>query len=167
MISAFFPTNMRTNTLLVSLFTILANGLSGEDKISDEALAFWKKEAKPLLEQNCWKCHGAKERIKGDLRLTTRDGVIKGGEIGPSVNLEKPEASLLLEMVSYKDEDHEMPPIGKLKEEEIALRRLMPGPRSWMKKELILTVREWGGYIRNPQSLSTVSLAAKCRLFST
>jgi mono/diheme cytochrome c family protein len=112
---------MRTNTLLVSLFTILANGLSGEDEISDEALAFWKKEAKPLLEQNCWKCHGAKEHIKGDLRLTTRDGVIKGGEIGPSVNFEKPESSLLLEMVSYKDGDHEMPPIGKLKEEEIAI----------------------------------------------
>ncbi|SVD15969.1 uncharacterized protein METZ01_LOCUS368823, partial [marine metagenome] len=75
----------------------------------------------PLLQQNCWKCHGAKDRIKGKLRLTTREGVKKGGEIGPAVDLEKPEASLILEMVSYKDEDHEMPPIGKLKEEEIEI----------------------------------------------
>ncbi|MGE4550952.1 MAG: PSD1 and planctomycete cytochrome C domain-containing protein, partial [Opitutales bacterium] len=94
--------------------------LSGEEP-SAEALAFWKKEAQPLLQQNCWKCHGAKERIKGNLRLTTREGVLRGGEIGPAVNLEKPEASLLLEMVSYKDEDHEMPPIGKLEKGEIAI----------------------------------------------
>ncbi|MFP6900747.1 MAG: DUF1549 domain-containing protein, partial [Opitutales bacterium] len=95
--------------------------LSGEEALSAEALTFWKKEARPLLQQNCWKCHGAKERIKGDLRLTTREGVLHGGEIGPAVNLEKPEASLLLEMVSYKDEDHEMPPTGKLKKEKIAI----------------------------------------------
>ncbi len=95
--------------------------LPGAEPNSAEALAFWQKEAKPLLQQNCWKCHGAKERIKGDLRLTTRDGVLNGGEIGPSVNLEKPEASLLLEMISYKDEDHEMPPLGKLKEDEIKI----------------------------------------------
>ena len=106
--------------ILVPAF-VLSKVLWSEEKFSADALEFWKKEAKPLLEQNCWKCHGAKERIKGDLRLTTREGVLKGGEIGPSVDLEKPEASLLLKMVSYKDEDHEMPPIGKLKDEEIAI----------------------------------------------
>ena len=103
-------------------FTLLAGPiLHGEEKLSAESLSFWKNEVKPILQQNCWKCHGAKERIKGDLRLTTRDGIIKGGEIGSSVDFDKPEASLLLEMVSYKDEDHEMPPIGKLKDEEIVI----------------------------------------------
>ena len=95
--------------------------LAGAEPTAPEALAFWKKEAKPLLEQSCWKCHGAKERIKGDLRLTTREGVLHGGEIGPAVDLEKPESSLLLKMISYKDEDHEMPPIGKLEKEKIAI----------------------------------------------
>ena len=107
---------------LVSFYLVTSiNAAEEGKKISGEALSFWKKEAKPLLQQNCWKCHGAKERIKGDLRLTTREGVLHGGEIGPAVNLEKPEASLLLQMISYKDEDHEMPPIGKLKKEEIAI----------------------------------------------
>ena len=107
--------------LLLCVMLLAAPILHGEEKLSAESLSFWKDEVKPLLEQNCWKCHGAKERIKGDLRLTTRDGVIKGGEIGSSVDFDKPEASLLLEMVSYKDEDHEMPPIGKLKDEEIVI----------------------------------------------
>ena len=121
MTSADLFKNMRRKTLLLASFSILVNWLSAEEKVSPEALAFWKEEAKPLLEQNCWKCHGAKERIKGDLRLTTREGVLLGGEIGAAVNLEKPETSLLLEMLSYKDEDHEMPPIGKLKDSEIAV----------------------------------------------
>ena len=108
---------------LVPFFATIAltfSAMGTEGKISADALALWKKEVKPVLEQNCWKCHGAKERIKGELRLTTRAGVLKGGEIGPSVNFDNPGASLLLQMVSYKDEDHEMPPIGKLKDEEIA-----------------------------------------------
>ena len=93
MTSADLFKNMRRKTFLFASFSILLNLLSAEEKVSPEALAFWKEEAKPLLEQNCWKCHGAKERIKGDLRLTTREGVLLGGEIGAAVNLEKPETS--------------------------------------------------------------------------
>ena len=74
----------------------------------------------PILQKNCWKCHGEEKKIKGDLVLTTRQGVLDGGEIGPAADLEKPEASLLLEMISYKDDDHQMPPKGKLSDEEIA-----------------------------------------------
>ena len=81
---------------------------------------FWKSEIKPLLEQNCWKCHGA-EKVRAELVLTTREGILKGGEVGPAVNLEDPANSLMLQMVSYKDDDHQMPPIGKLPQEKIDL----------------------------------------------
>ena len=50
------------------------------------------------------------------------------------------------------------------KEEEYALKRLMPGPRNWIKKDLILTLSTWGGYIGDPQSLQHVALASKYRL---
>ena len=36
-----------------------------------------KSEIKPLLEQNCWKCHGA-DKVQAELVLTTREGVLKG-----------------------------------------------------------------------------------------
>ena len=52
-------------------------------------IEFWKSEIKPLLEQNCWKCHGA-DKVRAELVLTTREGVLKGGEVGPAVNLENP-----------------------------------------------------------------------------
>ena len=100
--------------LLVALF---AHGLVG-DAGADASVSYWKSEIKPLLEQNCWKCHGA-DKVRAELVLTTRNGVLEGGEIGPAVDLKNPSASLMLQMVSYKDEDHQMPPIGKLSQEKI------------------------------------------------
>ncbi|MEC7811325.1 MAG: PSD1 and planctomycete cytochrome C domain-containing protein, partial [Verrucomicrobiota bacterium] len=47
--------------------------------------------------------------------------LLKGGESGAAINLAKPEESLLLAMISWKDEDHEMPPKKKLPDEQIAL----------------------------------------------
>jgi hypothetical protein len=47
-----------------------------------------------------------------------------------------------------------------LKEEELALRRLMPGPRKWITKDQMLTLSTWGGFIRDPQSLQNVALVA-------
>ena len=113
---------MKTNLAQIIFFFFLLPFLShGQENLSKEDLAFWKDKAKPLLQENCWKCHGAEKKIRGDLILTSRQGILDGGEIGPAVDLEKPDSSLLLQMVSYKDEDHEMPPIGKLKDEQIAI----------------------------------------------
>jgi hypothetical protein len=54
-----------------------------------------------------------------------------------------------------------------LKEVELALRRLMPGPRHWISKEQLLTLTTWGGYIKDPSSIDNVALAAKHRLVVT
>ena len=67
---------------------------------SQADIGFWKNKIKPLLEQNCWKCHGA-DKVRAELVLTTREGVLKGGEVGPAVNLEDPASSLMLQMVSF------------------------------------------------------------------
>ena len=89
----------------------------------EDSTIFWKNEIKPLLVENCWDCHGA-DKVRAELVLTTREGILEGGEVGPAVDLENPSSSLLLQMVSYKDEDHQMPPIGQLPQKKIdALRR--------------------------------------------
>src|SRR5439155_9172072 len=75
---------------------------------------FFEKEVRPLLQANCLSCHGAEAKIKGGLRLTSRADVLKGGDSGAVVALDKPEASLLLKAVSYTDDDLKMPPKGKL-----------------------------------------------------
>ncbi len=81
---------------------------------------FFEKRIRPLLVERCYQCHSADKKIKGGLRLDTRDGWAKGGDSGPAIQPGKPEASLLLKAVSYADRDLRMPPKQKLREDEIA-----------------------------------------------
>ena len=82
--------------------------------------AFFENDVLVVLEDECFRCHGGKKKLKGGLRLTSRIGVLKGGDSGPSVELGDPDASLLLKMIRYGDPEHQMPPGGKLPDEQIA-----------------------------------------------
>ena len=87
---------------------------------TDEARGqFFQSEVWPLLEENCAKCHGAKKRVKGDFNLMTREGLLRGGELGPAVTLSGAGKSTFLDAINYRDE-LEMPPKGKLPAEAIA-----------------------------------------------
>ena len=81
-------------------------------------VAFFEKDVQPIVTQRCLKCHGAEAKIKGGLRLTSRAEALKGGDTGPAVALDKPDSSLLLSAINYKD-GLEMPPSGKLPQAEI------------------------------------------------
>ena len=85
-----------------------------------EAQTFFREQVYPILRANCIKCHGG-EKTKGGLEMTSRVALLKGGETGAAIDASAPEKSLLLEMISYKDKDHEMPPAGKRPPEEIAI----------------------------------------------
>jgi hypothetical protein len=77
--------------------------------------AFYEQQVKPIFESACFKCHGADpKKVKGGLDLTTRAGLMHGGESGPGVVLDQPDKSVLLRAVSYKDEDLLMPPKEQL-----------------------------------------------------
>ncbi len=106
-----------TVALFLGSFAPLADAQHGED----DGESFYIEEVLPLLEEHCLKCHGGGKRLKGGLNLTSRAGLIAGGDLGPALDEATPERSLLLTMVSYSDEDHEMPPKGKLPGESIDL----------------------------------------------
>ncbi|MCS1407448.1 MAG: hypothetical protein M2R45_00606 [Verrucomicrobia subdivision 3 bacterium] len=97
---------------LILSIVLISNEERGVAAPGDE-LAFFNDEILPLLKENCLKCHGG-EKIKGGLQLTSRNSILHGGDSGPAVELRDPESSLLLDMISYRDSDHEMPPKGKL-----------------------------------------------------
>jgi len=131
----FFP------VLLVGIFLCDALGnrtLSPEEnqqkikqaKFAKEELAFFNKKVLPILRNNCFKCHGGEKKIKSGLRLTSREGILKGGDQGPAVELKKPSESLILDAISYEDEFFRMPPMRKLKKTEIAVLR------KWIEKGL-------------------------------
>ena len=82
-----------------------------------EQVEFFEQQVLPLLKNRCFKCHGAEERLRGALRLTTRAGVLQGGDQGAAVSLDKPADSLLLKAINYQGP--KMPPSGQLPATEI------------------------------------------------
>jgi hypothetical protein len=79
---------------------------------------FFKDSVLPIFQTHCFKCH-ADKREKGGFRLDLRSRLIAGGESGAAIDLESPEDSVLLQAIRY--ESYEMPPRGKLPDEEIAI----------------------------------------------
>jgi mono/diheme cytochrome c family protein len=86
---------------------------------TSEQLEFYTSQVLPILKTHCLKCHGGGKTVKGGLRLTSRENILKGGETGPAVSLDQPQESLLLEAINYQE--FEMPPSGKLSAEHIAI----------------------------------------------
>jgi hypothetical protein len=72
----------------------------------------------PILEKNCYSCHTAK--MKGGLRLDSRETILQGGSSGPAIVPGHPESSLIVKAIQYQDEDLRMPPKGKLDDSDIA-----------------------------------------------
>ncbi|REK22396.1 MAG: DUF1553 domain-containing protein [Planctomycetota bacterium] len=87
------------------------------DKSHDAAeLAFFERRIRPVLVERCYECHSAAAqqagKLKGELLLDSRPGVLQGGPSGPAVVPGDVEASLLLSAIRH--EDLEMPPDGRL-----------------------------------------------------
>jgi hypothetical protein len=83
-------------------------------KLTTAQNEFFESKIRPVLVENCYKCHSAgAEKIKGGLLLDTRDGVVKGGDTGPVIVSGKPDDSLLIKAVRYTDKDLQMPPNDK------------------------------------------------------
>ncbi|MCB1230272.1 MAG: PSD1 domain-containing protein [Verrucomicrobiae bacterium] len=88
----------------------------------DEASsAFYGEKVYPILKARCFECHGGEEKLKGGFRITSHEGLLRGGDLGAAFNGDEPGASLLLDMVNYADGDHQMPPKSKLPDDEIAV----------------------------------------------
>src|SRR5262245_24854112 len=83
-----------------------------------DSLEFFEKKIRPLLVDHCFQCHTDKK--KGNLRLDSRDAILKGGDTGPAIAPGHPEKSLLVKAIGYKDDDLRMPPKSKLPDQAIA-----------------------------------------------
>ena len=101
-------------------FSAKAVEASGEQR---GQLGEFREKVHPILEKRCFKCHGGGPKLKGNFRLTCRAGLIRGGDYGAGYDTGNPAESLLLQMLAYSDEDHQMPPKAKLPPGEIAVLR--------------------------------------------
>ena len=72
-----------------------------------------------MLEKQCLMCHGAQLR-KGELDLSTRESLLRGGASGPAVEPGNAKSSLLYKLVSHGQEPGMPYKAGRLPDEVIA-----------------------------------------------
>ncbi|MEM0895463.1 MAG: DUF1549 domain-containing protein, partial [Verrucomicrobiota bacterium] len=93
-------------------------------EFSESDIAFFVDDVRPILAANCFECHGgeranAARKFKSNFQVISRAGILNGGDHGPAFDPGNPSQSFLLQKISYKDGDHQMPPSGKLSVEDI------------------------------------------------
>jgi hypothetical protein len=122
--------------LLLPLVSVPALPQAGPDEAD-----FFEKKIRPVLAERCYSCHSAQaSKAKGQLRLDSREALLKGGDRGPSISAGDPGKSLLLAAVRHADDDLKMPPKGKLSDAQIAdldrwVRKGAPWPATSAAKE--------------------------------
>jgi hypothetical protein len=111
---------------VIALAFVLGSLAQGEP---DRAgLEFFETKVRPVFAEKCYACHSAgAKKLRGDLRLDTREGILKGVRPGDS------DGSLLLRAIRHVDADFKMPPKERLPEAAVAdvaawIRRGAPTP---------------------------------------
>jgi len=109
------PTSITVLLLTIALFAPSRNST----RAADAETEFFEKKIRPLLIERCYKCHSERaDKVKGGLRLDSREAIRRGGESGAAVVPGDLDGSLLLSAIRY--EDLEMPPDGKLADSVIS-----------------------------------------------
>jgi len=83
---------------------------------------FFEKRIRPVLADRCYECHSAgAKKLKADLRLDTREGMLKGGESArPAVVPGDASRSQLIRAIQWTDDSLRMPPKKKLSAQQVA-----------------------------------------------
>lgn len=109
-------------------FTVLTLVLGGsyvsrvqgaeDDAKAADNLRFFDQKVRPVLAQNCYKCHTSE--ASGGLRVDSLKDLLAGGDSGPAIVPGQPDKSLLIAAIRQAG-DLKMPPTGqKLSESEVS-----------------------------------------------
>jgi len=122
-------TARRLPTLHRSLFSLLPFAAMVATAAAEVDFAH---EVVPILGKRCAECH-TDQKKKGGLSMNTEESFQLGSKNGPIVDTERPEKSLILEVITSDDEDTQMPPEGdRLTVKEVAtLKAWVMGGAKW------------------------------------
>jgi cytochrome c553 len=84
-----------------------------------EQVEFFEKSVRPVLAEHCYKCHGP-EKQKGDLRMDSRDALLKGTDAGPVVFAGDPSKGTFIKSVRHEIENKMPEKAPKLSDAHIA-----------------------------------------------
>jgi len=77
------------------------------------------RDIRPIFVSHCYDCHSGDQRESG-LRLDVKSAAMKGGDNhGPDIIAGKSSQSPLIDFITTEDDDHRMPPDGRLSDDEI------------------------------------------------
>ena len=102
-------------------------------EFDSQDIAFFEQKVRPLLIEHCNECHSGDES-NGGLLLDSRRLMLTGGDSGASFVPGEPDQSLIIDAVRYTNEDLQMPPSGRLSDDQIRVleqwvRMGVPDPR--------------------------------------
>ena len=97
----------------------VAQSPTKEQTLTEEE-AFFESRIRPVLVKHCLECHAVDTEINGGLSLDSAAGWQRGGDTGVAIEIGKPEASLLIKAIEYRDPQLQMPPEGQLSEQVVA-----------------------------------------------
>jgi hypothetical protein len=107
-----------TLLFLLLIFVLCAPTLPLRAADADE---FFESKVRPVLVQHCYRCHsGQAKKLRGGLRLDSREAMLIGGDTGPALTPGQPDKSRFIEAVTYRNVELQMPPRGKLPDGVIA-----------------------------------------------
>ncbi len=86
------------------------DGASAREPSAEDVL-FFESRIRPVLANACFSCHAdSAPKLRGGLKVDSREALLRGGASGPAIVPGDPDASLLVRAVRYDDEDLQMPP---------------------------------------------------------
>ena len=106
---------------VASLLVIVAPPLGTAAEVptfSPQSLEFFEKSVRPVLVEQCFRCHNDKKSVSG-LRLDSREAVLKGGDSGPAAVPGDVVKSLIVRAIRHEG-DIKMPEKGKLADSQVA-----------------------------------------------
>ena len=113
---------------------------TGSNPPSPQAIEFFEQHVRPVLVKHCFECHGPKKQ-EADLRLDSREALLKGGASGAVVVPGRPTESRLIAAVGYADDDLQMPPDGPLPPDAVrALTEWVRAGASWPAKDAAVAI---------------------------
>ena len=104
--------------IALTIALLFLTGTNAADRKADEDRAFFESKVRPVLAKHCLLCHGG-AKVRNNLKVTSRQSLLEGGDHGPALVPGDPDRSLLIRAIRYTGSFH-MPPKGKLDDPSIA-----------------------------------------------
>ncbi len=97
--------------IILSWIAAGSTALTAPAATEAERLAFFENRVRPLFVEHCYDCHSASaKKLKGGLRVDSREALLKGGDTGPAMVPGDATKSRLLRAVRHEEPYLTMPP---------------------------------------------------------